>query len=118
MPQGGMPMSIAGKGGRPLGLPKTGGRKKGTPNKATLAIEEKLAQLACDPIAILARICMNKKSPLDARIRCAIELSSYVYPKRRPRDNPEPQGFCEVRTIVEHEHVGAPSTPDDHGAKT
>ncbi len=110
-------MSIAGKGGRPLGLPKTGGRKKGTPNKSSLAILEKLAELGCDPIAILARICMNEKSPLDARIRCAIELSSYVYAKRRPLDNPEPQGPCVLKTIVEHEQVGGTGVPDDKGAK-
>ena len=111
-------MSIAGKGGRPIGLPKTGGRKKGTPNKSSLAISEKLAELGCDPIAILARICMNEKSPLDARIRCAIELSTYVYPKRRPLDISEPQGYCEVKTIVEHEQVGATGAQDDNGAKS
>src|SRR5438477_7927370 len=111
-------MSVAGKGGRPLGLPKTGGRQKGTPNKATLAINEKLVELGCDPIAILARICMNEKSPLDARIRCAVELSSYVYPKRRPLDNHEPQGSCEVKTIVEHEQVGATGARDENEAKT
>ncbi len=111
-------MSVAGKCGRPLGLPKTGGRKKGTPNKSTLAISEKLADLGCDPIAILARICMNEKSPLDARIRCAIELSSYLYPKRRPLENVEPQRSCEVKTIVEHEQVGGTGAPDEYRAKT
>jgi hypothetical protein len=111
-------MSVAGKGGRPPGLPKSGGRKKGTPNKSSLAISEKLADLGCDPIAILAGICMDEKFPIDARIRCAIELSSYVYPKRRPLDNPEPQGSREVKTIVEPEAVGATGASDDNGAKT
>ncbi|HET7207956.1 MAG TPA: hypothetical protein VFI95_15375 [Terriglobales bacterium] len=77
-------MSVAGKGGRPLGLPKTGGRKKGTPNKATAAIAEKLDGLRCDPIAIIVEIAQNKEEESTIRLRAAIELCSYVYPKRAP----------------------------------
>ena len=110
-------MSVIGKGGRPLGTPKTGGRKKGTPNKVTFAISEKLAQLRCDPIAILASIAMDQKAALDARIRCAIELSSYLYPKRKALENPEPQRSCEVKTIVEQQSLGEIGVPDENGAK-
>lgn len=104
-------MSIAGKGGRPLGLPKTGGRKKGTPNKASLAIEQKLVALGCDPVAILAGIAMDEKAPLEARIRCASDLLSYCYPKRRPLDSPSPQpSNCEMKMIVETAPVGPQET--------
>lgn len=108
-------MSIAGKGGRPLGLPKTGGRKKGTPNKATLAIAEQLSALGCDPIEILARICMDEKSPLDARIRCAIELSSFLHPKRKPLESPSPQpSNCEMKVLVETAPVGPTGSENEN----
>jgi hypothetical protein len=108
-------MSVAGKGGRPLGLPKTGGRKRGTPNKSTLAAAERLAALGCDPVDVLAQICMNKKSPLDARIRCAIELASYLYPKRRPIENLNPQqSTCELKTIVQTAPAGSTGTDNEN----
>jgi hypothetical protein len=99
-------MSVAGKGGRPLGLSKTGGRRKGTPNRSSLALAEKLAELGCDPVAILAEICMDKAAPVDARIRSASELLTYTYPKRKPLDQPQPPVSLEVRTILEHQPVG------------
>jgi len=83
-------VSLAGKPGRPVGLPKTGGRRKGTPNKSTVAIGEKLAQIGCDPILELAKIAMNGKTPIELRVRCLVELASYVYPKRKPVDPPQP----------------------------
>lgn len=95
-------MSVAGKGGRPRGLPKTGGRKRGTPNKRTLEIADKLAALGCDPIEILASVCMDEKAPLEARIRCAIELASYTYPKRKPLESPNPQPSPgDMKVVVE-----------------
>ena len=81
-------MAIAGKGGRPIGLPKTGGRQKGTPNRATLMLKEKLDDLGCDPLVELAKIGMNPKIPIEIRVRCFIEIASYVYPKRKPVDAP------------------------------
>jgi len=84
-------MAIAGKGGRPLGYPKSGGRKKGTPNKATLAVAEKLASVGCDPILGLAGIAMDKKSSRELRARCYIELAQYMHPKRKPVDVPNEQ---------------------------
>jgi len=73
-------MSVSGKGGRPPGLPKTGGRKKGTPNRATVAVAEKLAAIGCDPIQELARIAMDEREETGHRIRALIELCSYVVP--------------------------------------
>jgi hypothetical protein len=95
-------MTVAGKGGRPLGLSKTGGRKRGTRNKSTLEVEKKLRAFGCDLICVLAQICMDKKFPVDARIRCAIELSSYLHPKRRPiEENSSQPSTYEVKTVVE-----------------
>jgi hypothetical protein len=112
-------MPVAGKGGRPIGLPKTGGRKRGTPNKSTLDLAERLVVLGCDPIGVLAQVCMNKKSPLDARIRCAIELASYLYPKRRPVENVNPQeSTCEMKTVVETAPLASTGSDNENRAET
>ena len=79
-------MSIGGLGGRPRGVPKTGGRKKGTPNKATLAVAEKLAALGCDPISGMAEIAGDKNTPVELRLRSYIELAQSLYPKRKATD--------------------------------
>ena len=75
------------KVGRPAGTPKTGGRKKGTPNRATLAVAEKLAALNCDPLEGLAMIAEDKSNSLEIRMRCYAELLPYLYPKRKPIDH-------------------------------
>jgi hypothetical protein len=62
---------------------KTGGRKVGTPNKRSLAIEEKLAALGCDPIVGMARIAMDHANPVEVRAAMFRELAQYVAPKRR-----------------------------------
>ncbi|SRR5579872_4756610 len=108
-------MSVAGKGGRPPGLPKTGGRKKGTPNKATLAVGEKLAAIGCDPIQILARIAMDEGQETGHRIRALIELCSYLYPKRAPMiDLPPTDATVQVKTVVEQAPVPPNSPDNDH----
>lgn len=62
---------------------KTGGRKKGTPNKRTLAIEEKLAALNCDPIEGMAKIAMDTTADIKLRAQMFSELAQYVFPKRK-----------------------------------
>lgn len=79
-------MEIEGKGGRPPGHPKTGGRRKGTPNKATLAVTERLFALGCDPLEGLASLAMDPKSTPEFRKQCYSELMPYAYSKRRPID--------------------------------
>ena len=79
-------MTAAGNGGKPIGSPKTGGRRKGTPNRATLALRDKLEALGCDPAIELAKMGMNDKNPGELRERCLNDLLPYVYPKRKPVD--------------------------------
>jgi hypothetical protein len=52
-------------------------------NKRTLEVEERLAKLRCDPITVMARIAMNKKTPVELRVRMAAKLAQYIAPKRR-----------------------------------
>lgn len=62
---------------------KTGGRVKGTPNKATVAVAERLEAIGCDPIEGMARIAMDIKTPIDLRARLYSELAQYIAPKRK-----------------------------------
>jgi hypothetical protein len=62
---------------------KTGGRVMGTPNKATLAVTERLKAIGCDPIEGMARIAMDAKNPPDLRGRMFAELAQYIAPKRK-----------------------------------
>jgi hypothetical protein len=48
---------------------RRGGRQKGTPNKRTMAVAEKLAALACDPIDGMAGIAMDESTELSLRVQ-------------------------------------------------
>ena len=111
-------MSIAGKGGRPPGLPKTGGRKKGTPNKATAAIAEKLDRLGCDPVAIIVQIAQNEAEESTIRLRAAIELCSFLYPKRAPMaDLPPTDANHTINVRTEEAPAGSISPEDGNGER-
>jgi hypothetical protein len=67
------------RSGRPSGLPKTGGRQLGTPNKSTLELREKLAQLGCDPLAGLVEIATDPKTPPSCKLQAYAILMPYTY---------------------------------------
>lgn len=73
-----------GKGGRPPGLPKTGGRKRGTPNRSTLLLREKLAQLNCDPIIELVNIARDPQTEVGQRAHIYSSLIRYTCPLPKP----------------------------------
>ena len=100
-------MAIGKQGGRPIGLPKTGGRQKGTPNRDTLALTEKLDAISCDPLMELAKIGMDRQNRIDIRVRCFLELASYVYPKRKPVDISSDQS-TEFNVNTNLDHSGDP----------
>src|SRR5688572_8513947 len=62
---------------------RRGGRQKGTPNKRTLEVIERLAQLNCDPVEGLARLAMNSRLNPELRLRAYAELLPYCFPRRR-----------------------------------
>jgi hypothetical protein len=64
---------------------KTGGRSKGTPNRKTLEVEEKLAEIGCDPIQAMAKIAAIAMAAGDHRLAGDLykELAQYVAPKRK-----------------------------------
>ncbi len=91
-------------GGRPPGLPKTGGRAKGTPNRATVALREKLAALGCDPAEELVKIAQDSKTSDAAKVLIYSTLMPYAYPKRKVIDDSN-----EDRAIVNAETL----SPED-----
>ena len=56
---------------------KSGGRNKGVPNRRTREVEDRLAELGCDPIAL------DKSNTPELRGRMYSELAHYVAPKRK-----------------------------------
>ena len=59
------------------------GRPKGSKNYKTLAFEERLESLGCDPLKVLATICNNEREETNLRLAAAKELVGYIYPKRK-----------------------------------
>jgi hypothetical protein len=81
-----MSTSGLGKGGRPPGLPKTGGRARGTPNRATLALKEKLASLDCDPMVELVKIAREPKTETGTKVGIFSLLLRHSTPLPKPVD--------------------------------
>lgn len=65
---------------------KTGGRGPGVPNRRTAEVQQRLAELGCDPIEGMARLAMDEGNPPDLRGRMYAELAQYVAPKRKALD--------------------------------
>ena len=59
------------------------GRPRGSKNYKTLAFEERLESLGCDPLKVLATICNDEREETNLRLAAAKELVGYVYPKRK-----------------------------------
>ena len=69
-------------------LPTPGpGRPPGTKNKRTIALEEKLEAMGCDPITFIATVMMDDTNPIDLRMKAATELAPYLWPKRRAMEH-------------------------------
>src|SRR3954453_19472064 len=63
-------------------LPNPGpGRPPGSRNKRSLAVEEKLAELGCDPITAIALLAMDVTVAIELRIKLYCELAGYVAPR-------------------------------------
>jgi len=73
---------VKGQSGNPSGRPK------GARDKLNRKVDEKLAELGCDPIEGMARIALEaeRKGDLPLAARCYSELAQYVAPKRRSFD--------------------------------
>lgn len=79
-----------GWGGRRAGA----GRPKGSKNKDTVVVEQKLEEMGCSPLELLAQIAMNDSNALGTdeniaislRLKAASELAGFLYPRRRSVD--------------------------------
>jgi hypothetical protein len=66
-------------------LPPGPGRPRGSKNRFTLAVEQRLQEIGLDPIEFLAGVVLNDDGQwtADHRLRAAIELATYIAPKRK-----------------------------------
>src|SRR3954452_20908708 len=65
-----------------MSLPIPGpGRPLGSRNRRSLAVEEKLAELGCDPISAMALLATDETVAIELRIKLYCELAGYVAPK-------------------------------------
>ena len=71
---------MAGKNG---GVREGAGRPKGSKNKWNTAMAERLEELDCDPIRIIADLANDPNSRNDIKLAAAKELVQYTHPKRR-----------------------------------
>ena len=72
---------MAGRGSRPG--ERRGGRQRGTPNRRTVEVTERLAELGRDPIEGMTRLAMDESLDPAPRGRMFSELAQYVAPKRK-----------------------------------
>jgi hypothetical protein len=86
---------------------RRGGRKPGIPNKRTAEVEQRLAALRCDPIAIMASLAMDKNQDATLRGRMAAELAQYIAPKRRATEHSGEINFVE-QAILNLEEIYDP----------
>jgi hypothetical protein len=70
------------------GVPRhpNAGRKKGTPNKATIAVAEKLAALNFDPFLLMVELAKDENNSPELRGKMAAELASFLAPKRKAQE--------------------------------
>jgi hypothetical protein len=64
--------------------PKTGGRQKGTPNRSTLVLRQKHAELGCDPVAELVRIAREPDTHKGDQVNIYSSFMRYTHPLPKP----------------------------------
>jgi len=102
--------------GRPFKKGQSGnpaGKKPGTKSYKTLAIEEKLESLGCDPIKAMVELAEDKNTETSIRAKLYCELANYIYPKRKAtelsgsigRNNAEEMTVDEFANLSEEEKI-------------
>ena len=89
------------------------GPGKGYKKAKTLLIEQKLSELNCDPIEVMATICNDKNEEPALRLHAAKELANYIYPKRKAveysgsigRNNAEEMTVDDFANLSEEEKI-------------
>jgi len=81
------------------------GRPKGARDKLNRKVDEKLAELGCDPILGLGRIGMKAEEEGDLALaaRCYSDLAQYIAPKRRSVEIVPPAQIDEARLEQIHD---------------
>ena len=81
-------------------LPPGPGRPRGSRNKRHLAVEAKLAELGCDPIAAMALLAMDEAVAIELRSKLYCELAGYVAPKLKATEHRGTDGTAPAFVIL------------------
>ena len=60
---------------------RRGGRAKGTPNRQTMLVRDRLAELKCDPVQGLVKIATDPSNTPELRARVYADLLAFSAPK-------------------------------------
>ena len=80
------------------------GPDKGYKKLKTRLVEEKLAELKCDPIEGMVVLAQDETTNIGVRAKLYSELANYVYPKRRAVEL-ETKGDSDLEAVLEKAHV-------------
>lgn len=90
----------SGKRGRPHGLPKTGGRTPGTPNRSSLVLRNRLAELQCDAVQELLTIARDPNTTIAQRISIYAAFLRFTHPMPKPVDTLDGESVVDERQIT------------------
>lgn len=77
------------------------GAKKGVKRLRTRMLEEKLAIAGYDPLDALIEVAQDKSTPRDIKVRVDMELMCFLYPKRKPQNEPVDIPLGSTNTLSE-----------------
>jgi len=77
------------------------GPKKGTKKLRTRLLEEKLALVGYDPLDALIEVASDKATPTEIKVRVDLELMAFLYPKRKPQNEPVDIPLGKTKTLPE-----------------
>ena len=86
-------------GGKWTGSGNPKGWKKGAKRLKTKLLEEKMESVGYDPLAALIEVAVDKDTPAEIKTRVHIELMSFIYPKRKPQNEPVDIPLGQTKTL-------------------
>lgn len=66
---------------------RRGGRRRGTPNKRSIEAQHALKRLKFDPLRKAVALYDDPVTPVEQRVKIALELLQYCYPRRKAVDH-------------------------------
>jgi len=89
------------KGGKYTGCGNPEGPKPGYKKLRTRLLEEKLEKAGYDPFDSLILLATDEKVSLEIRVRVHLDLMAFLYPKRKPQNDPVDIPLGNPKTLSE-----------------